>query len=136
MSTIQVNQDLCTRCGICSTVCAMGVISPASEDTLPKIREANAAICIGCGHCEAYCPSQALLLNDHPEEKVRPAAEAGNVAPNDMGYYLRKRRCVRHYMKEPVPKNMILELLDITRYARQQETGSLWNGSSSTTGRR
>ncbi|HNT45105.1 4Fe-4S binding protein, partial [Methanothrix soehngenii] len=25
MTTILVDQDLCTRCGICSTVCIMGI---------------------------------------------------------------------------------------------------------------
>ncbi|MDD4484241.1 MAG: 4Fe-4S binding protein, partial [Methanoregula sp.] len=29
MSAIIVNGDLCTRCGICSEVCPMGIIVPA-----------------------------------------------------------------------------------------------------------
>jgi len=40
-----------------------------------------------------------------------------------MGYYLRKRRSVRHYTKDPVPKKKILELLDIARYAASAGNG-------------
>lgn len=123
MTTILVDEDLCTRCGICSAVCTMGVISPADENTLPKVRDANAGMCIQCGHCVAYCPSHALLLNDRSEEKVRLPAGAGTIAPEDMGYYLRKRRSVRHYTKDPVPKEKILELLDIARYAASAGNG-------------
>lgn len=117
MTTILVDQDLCTRCGICSNVCAMGVIEPADENTLPKVPDAKARMCIRCGHCEAHCPSQALLLNDRPDEREPLPAGSGSIAPEDLGYYLRKRRSVRHFTKDPVPKEKILELLDIARYA-------------------
>jgi nitroreductase/NAD-dependent dihydropyrimidine dehydrogenase PreA subunit len=119
MTTILVNQELCTRCGICANVCAaafgMGIIDHPDENTLPAVSPAKAGLCIRCGHCEAHCPTQALLLNDRPDEKVRLPSTA--IAPEDLGWYLRKRRSVRHYSKEPVPKEIILELLDIARYA-------------------
>lgn len=123
MTTILVDKDLCTRCGICSTVCVVGIIEPTDEKTLPKVNETKAGMCLGCGHCEAHCPSQALLLNDRPDEKVCLPAGAGNIASDDMGYYLRKRRSVRHYTKDPVPKEKILELLDIARYAASAGNG-------------
>ena len=59
---ITVDQDLCTKCSICSTVCPMGLISPADETTLPALPKGKEPICIGCGHCEADCPSGALAL--------------------------------------------------------------------------
>ena len=117
MTTILVDKDLCTRCGICSKICIMGIIEPADENSLPKSNSTKSGICIQCGHCIAHCPSQALILNDRPDERVRPLAEAGTIASDDLGYYLRKRRSVRHYTKDPVPKEKILELLDIARYA-------------------
>jgi nitroreductase/NAD-dependent dihydropyrimidine dehydrogenase PreA subunit len=123
MTTILIDQDLCTRCGICSNTCTMGLIDPADENTLPKIPDAKAGMCIGCGHCEVYCPSQALILNDSPDEKVLLPAGAGIIAPDDMGYYLRKRRSVRHFTKDPVPKEKILEVLDIARYAASAGNG-------------
>lgn len=117
MPSILVDQDLCTRCGICSIICTMGIIDPADENTIPKVNKEKAGFCINCGHCEAYCPSQALLLNDRPEEKVRIPASAGVIDPGDMALYLKKRRSVRHFTKDPVPREKILAVLDIARYA-------------------
>ena len=123
MTMILVNQDFCTRCGICSVVCPMGIVSPADENTPPRIRDEQAGICIHCGHCEVHCPSQALLLNERPDERVPLASGAGSIGPDDMGFYLRKRRSVRHYTDNPVPKEKILELLDIARYAASGSNG-------------
>jgi nitroreductase/NAD-dependent dihydropyrimidine dehydrogenase PreA subunit len=123
MTTILVDQDLCTRCGICSVVCTMGVIDPADENTLPKVQAAKAGMCIRCGHCEAYCPSQALLLNDRPDDKVPLPGGAGTIAPDELGYYLKKRRSVRSFTKNPVPKEKILEILEIARYAASGGNG-------------
>lgn len=117
MTTIHVDQDLCTRCGICSNVCTMGFIDPADENLLPKVPETKTGMCIRCGHCEVYCPSQALLLNERPDERVPPPPNVGIIDPETMGYYLKKRRSVRHFTQDPVPKEKILEVLDIARYA-------------------
>jgi nitroreductase/NAD-dependent dihydropyrimidine dehydrogenase PreA subunit len=123
MTTILVDQDLCTRCGICSVVCPMAIVESANENTLPQVMDANAGMCIQCGHCEVSCPSQALLLNARMDEKVFLPAGAGTISPEDMGYYLRKRRSVRHFRKDPVPKEKILEILDIARYAASGGNG-------------
>jgi nitroreductase len=101
----------------------MGVIDPADENTLPNVQDAKAGLCIRCGHCEAYCPSQALLLNDRPDESVPLPAGAGTIAFEDIGYYLKKRRSVRHFTKDPVPKAKILEILDVSRYAASGGNG-------------
>jgi len=101
----------------------MGVIEPADENTLPKVLDAKARMCIRCGHCEVYCPSQALLLNDRPGEKMPLPTGSGTIAPDEMGYYLRKRRSVRRFTKDPVPKEKILEVLDIARYAASGGNG-------------
>ena len=74
-------------------------------------------MCIRCGHCEVSCPSQALLLDFLPEEKIRLSAGDGTISPQDLGVYLKKRRSVRHYTQEPVEKETITQVLDIARYA-------------------
>ena len=51
---IQVNQDQCTKCGLCVKVCrgtlGMGEHGP----------EVVTDLCIACGHCVAVCPNGAL----------------------------------------------------------------------------
>jgi nitroreductase/NAD-dependent dihydropyrimidine dehydrogenase PreA subunit len=123
MSVILVDQDLCTRCGICSVICPMGIVSPADEVAFPRVRDAQEAMCIRCGHCEAHCPSQALLLNEQPDDKVALPADAGTIDPESIAYYLKKRRSVRHFTKEAVTREKILEILDIARYAASGGNG-------------
>ena len=55
-------------------------------------------------------------MNLRPDEKVDIPAGAGNVSAVDIGYYLKKRRSVRHFTEDPVAKEEILALLDIARY--------------------
>ncbi|WP_165077932.1 nitroreductase family protein, partial [Methanogenium sp. MK-MG] len=123
MATILVDEDLCTRCGICSVVCPMSVIDPADENTFPVVRDEKAGMCIACGHCEVTCPTHALILNVRPDEKEECPTDAGKLSAEDIGYYLKKRRSVRHFTKYPVAKEDILQVLDIVRYAPSGSNG-------------
>ena len=117
MPTILVDQDLCTRCGICSVICPMSIIDLADENTFPVVQDENAGRCIVCGHCEVFCPSQALLLNVRPDEKEEIPQDAGMLSAVDLSIYLKKRRSVRHFTEKPVQKEKILQVLEIARYA-------------------
>jgi nitroreductase/ferredoxin len=123
METITVDKDLCTRCGICSAVCSMAIIDPGNESTQPKVANEKAVMCLQCGHCEAFCPSQALLLSFRSDEKLPLPEGAGSVSPETMAFYLKKRRSVRHFTSDPVTKEKILEILDIARYAASGGNG-------------
>ncbi len=87
------------------------------RDNLPRVKDEKAGMCIGCCHCEVSCPSQSLILNVRPDERVSLKTGGGMLAPEDLGIYLEKRRTVRHYTKEPVPREKIEAVLDIARYA-------------------
>jgi nitroreductase/NAD-dependent dihydropyrimidine dehydrogenase PreA subunit len=123
LQTIIVDKDLCNRCGICSAVCPSVIIEPGDESALPGVAEEKAAMCLQCGHCEAFCPSGALLLNLRPAERQTLPEGAGTISPGAMAFYLKKRRSVRHFTSDPVPKEKILEILDIARYAASGGNG-------------
>jgi nitroreductase/NAD-dependent dihydropyrimidine dehydrogenase PreA subunit len=117
MAAIIVDGDLCTHCGICTAVCPAKLVESGDERKLPSVSDEKAGLCFSCGHCEAFCPCQALTLNIRPDERVKLPQDAGTIAANDIGYYLQKRRSVRHFTDEPVSKDEILKILDIARYA-------------------
>jgi len=121
--TIIVNPETCSRCGICSVVCPMGIVDPADENTLPRVQNAKEGMCIQCGHCEVSCPSQAHILNVRPDEKEYLPAGAGTISSEDMAFYLKKRRSIRRFTKDAVPKEKILAVLDIARYAASGGNG-------------
>jgi nitroreductase/NAD-dependent dihydropyrimidine dehydrogenase PreA subunit len=116
VTTIIIDNDLCTRCGICSTVCPMGIISSGDDKKLPELPIQAEPFCIRCGHCRVSCPEKALFIRFLPEDE--PQMPAGfPPGPDLVGYYLKNRRSVRHYTKKPVPREAIEAILDIARYA-------------------
>jgi nitroreductase/NAD-dependent dihydropyrimidine dehydrogenase PreA subunit len=123
MNTITIDPESCTRCGICSEICPMGIIEPADEKTLPTVPDAKSGLCVQCGHCEIGCPSQALQVNTPPGEKIPLPAGAGTISPEEIGFYLKKRRSVRRFTSDLIPKEKILEILDIARYAASGGNG-------------
>jgi len=128
--TIYVDAETCNRCSICSEVCPMAIIDSARGEKIPGIRDEMARKCISCGHCEAFCPTGALVQEPEVgEDDVRkctipghfhPGATEGGyggISPELLGIYLKSRRSVRQYRPEPVERETIQSILDIARYA-------------------
>lgn len=57
----EVDQDVCTGCGICEEVCPYD--APV-VDKVKKKAKVNEALCEGCGACAAACPSQSVKLRN------------------------------------------------------------------------
>lgn len=117
MPRIIIDKELCTRCQLCSSICLMGIIKPATATDYPLIPATREGMCMLCGHCEAFCPQQALILDYLTEEKLGYAEEDSTIAPNLLSLYMRKRRSIRHFKPEPVSRETITQILEIARYA-------------------
>jgi len=120
MDSIQVNQEKCILCGLCADACPTEFITMGNQGP-----EVTGVSCIACGHCVAVCPVEALdnvkapLAQQLPLEKV-PVLDADTAAR-----FLRARRSIRRYKEDAVPREKILQLLDIARFA---PTGSNTQG--------
>jgi nitroreductase len=73
--------------------------------------------CIGCGHCVAVCPTEALAQELPPSER-QPIPGPGSVpSPETLELLLRERRSVRRYREDPVPPAVLQRVLEAGRYA-------------------
>ena len=63
----QVDQDLCTGCGVCEERCQMDAI-----EIIDDISTIDLDRCIGCGVCVPTCPEDAIELIEKEEKMVPP----------------------------------------------------------------
>jgi len=109
---IQVDPDRCGGCGACVEACPAGLL--ALEEGLPRMTREDS--CIACGHCGAVCASGALLAPK--SSKAQPELPAGPVLDPELAErFLRSRRSIRRYQASAVPRETLLKLLDVARYA-------------------
>lgn len=117
MPNIIINEQKCTKCNICSTVCVMGIIEKSTDSTFPRVREENRDNCLRCGHCESFCKQNALLLDYLPEEKIQVSPQEGCIDSRTLSLYMKKRRSIRHFSSTLIDKEVISEIIDVARYA-------------------
>jgi len=76
-----------------------------------KAEVVRGAWCIGCDHCGAVCPTEAILRNG--SSKRDPRLEAGPVpSPEALQRLFLERRSLHVYKKEPVSEAMLRQILD------------------------
>jgi len=115
MGLIAIDESSCTRCGICTKACPVGIITLGEgfPTTIEKIEKG----CISCGHCVAACPT-AALGHCRMQPADCPPLEAGwRLTTGQVGQLIKGRRSVRNYRPEPIAAEVIDDLLDIVRYA-------------------
>ncbi|MCX5909366.1 MAG: nitroreductase family protein [Deltaproteobacteria bacterium] len=73
--------------------------------------------CIECGHCEAVCPTGAVVCEAASLERAPGQGPGPAVSPETMELLLRERRSVRNYTPDPVPQGVLEKILEAGRYA-------------------
>jgi nitroreductase/NAD-dependent dihydropyrimidine dehydrogenase PreA subunit len=110
-----VDSAKCVRCNGCVADCPCGVIVETAS--VPEIPADRADDCIGCQHCLAVCPTGAISifgLDPADSIELHPALLPTRDA---MDTLLRGRRSIRQYRRDPVPRQMIRELLAAVAHA-------------------
>ncbi len=72
--TAEVNEELCSGCGICVATCAYQAIELVTEDEKTHAK-VNEALCMGCGACSAACPSGAIQQRGFKDLELLPVIE-------------------------------------------------------------
>jgi heterodisulfide reductase subunit A len=69
-----VDEDLCSGCGTCVSVCSYNAIEMVKEGGKSHAK-VNEALCMGCGLCVATCPSGAMQQRGFKDKQLRPMIE-------------------------------------------------------------
>ncbi len=109
-----INSDKCNMDGLCAAECPVGCIV-FEKDALPVPHEKKQAYCLECGHCVAICPTRAIELEKFPGEAVRPVKEL-RISHAQGEQFLRARRSVRAFKREPVSRDVLTSLLQTAEY--------------------
>lgn len=113
MDFIHVNQAKCNKCGICAEICPTRVLK--MEKNGPRANEPQK--CIACGHCVAICPKAAI---DNGKTPLSDQVDLGKFPVIDAEtayHFMRSRRSIRSYRSESIPRNQLLKLVDVARFA-------------------
>jgi nitroreductase/NAD-dependent dihydropyrimidine dehydrogenase PreA subunit len=116
MGLLRVSLETCDRDGTCVAVCPIGILALDPEEG-PRVREGSAQYCLACGHCVAACPKGAIDNVRNPLASQLPLPSGAIMEPDKVRLLLRSRRSIRCYDEKPVPRDTLLQLLDVARYA-------------------
>lgn len=72
--TAEVDQSLCTSCGICAKVCPFNAITVDVRNKIPA--KVTSAACAGCGTCSAECPQEAITMNHFTDAQIEAQIDA------------------------------------------------------------
>ncbi len=70
-----VDEDICSGCSICVSVCAYSAIEIVKEGNGESRAKVNEALCKGCGACVSACPSGAMQQRGFKDKQILPMIE-------------------------------------------------------------
>lgn len=113
MNLTTVDREKCIKCGLCVNECPEQVFrlgANGPEEICPEN-------CIACGHCVAICPREAMDNIKTPLSNQVSSKNFPKLTPEEAENFIRSRRSIRSYKPTTVPKEKLIDLVNIAHYA-------------------
>ncbi len=115
---VEINQKLCTACGVCGQVCPRYILETVKIDgkKTTQVSAQRIDLCMTCGHCAAACPNQAIQvagLNTEDYQPIHPLS----IDESQLQTLFRQRRSIRRYKNKPVPRPVIDQMIGAAQSA-------------------
>lgn len=115
---IKINEEKCTGCGLCVSVCKDYGLK--LENKKVRLSETPCFGCVGCGHCMAICPSGAIEIDGRelsPDDLFNLPDVAETATYEQLLNLLQRRRSVREFKDMPVENELIEKILAAAKTA-------------------
>ena len=119
MARIAIDPQLCTCCGACVELCTGNVFELGSE----RVEAARVAGCWLCGHCVAVCPVDAINHSAYPLQECPVLDHTAGPSLDELVAALRERRSVRVFRTQPVPREVVQQLIAVGRWVPSASNG-------------
>jgi nitroreductase/NAD-dependent dihydropyrimidine dehydrogenase PreA subunit len=117
MSFIVIDKEKCNQDRHCIAECPAQIIKWDEKNNLPVVKDKSEVICLHCGHCVAVCPTKALNLKGMASDACEPVNPELIPSASQTAHLLKARRSIRSYRKKSVPKETLMALIDVARFA-------------------
>jgi ferredoxin len=113
---ITVHTETCRACGLCGQVCP-NLITAKGHDGVMFVRPDRQIHCTQCGQCMAICPTESIQVEglSYTEDLI-PLPMVAPVA-DQFWSLIASRRAVRTYRREPVPRELLEQVVDAISFA-------------------
>jgi ferredoxin len=115
---IRINEEKCTGCGLCVSVCKDFGIE--IENGKVKVSDHPFFGCIGCGHCMAICPTDAIEIFGRtlsPDDLFDLPEKEKTATYEQLFFLLQRRRSIKEFIETPVDNDLINKILDASQTA-------------------
>ncbi len=68
--TSVVNEDLCSGCSTCISICPYDAITLEKQDETRSVAKVDETLCMGCGACVVACPSGAMQQKGFNDKQI------------------------------------------------------------------
>ncbi|MCU0376664.1 MAG: nitroreductase family protein [Bacteroidales bacterium] len=115
---ISIDEEKCTGCGLCVSVCKD--FSIVLENGKARAGKNPVFGCIACGHCMAICPEGAISINGRtlsPDDLFDLPPKESAAGYEQLLSLLQRRRSIREFTDKEVEAEKVELILDAARTA-------------------